>query len=75
MIAQILERGEHIISDSIAGRNRSHVIDVGHRKSHESILELEHDSFGGLATDAGYARQACNVTPLNGHDKLARLDA
>ena len=75
MIAQILERGEHIVSDSVAGRNRSHVVDVGQRESREPILELEHDPFSGLATDARYARQPCDVASLNGPHKLARLDA
>ena len=73
MIAQILERREHVVSKSVARQDCLGAIDVGNREASEPILQLEHDSLGRLATDAGNAGQAGDVAALNGCDEIARL--
>ena len=75
MIAQILKRGEQIVSKSVARRDGRDAIDVRNRQMRQPIFQLENDSLRCLAADTGNARQARDICALYGSDQLARLDA
>src|SRR5947207_10534601 len=75
MIAQVLERRDEVVAQTIGARPLFLGARVGWRDIAEAILQLEHDALRGLLPDPWNPGEARDVGALHGDDELAAFDA